>query len=89
MFCCSYILLQQTHTLSPADGNSYEDDTSFAQPPVYHHYDVVQPHPTTAPPPTQLPATNQLNGRRDSENSDETIHSTKEETPVILLEDEV
>ena len=82
-----FLLLQQTHTLSPAGSNRYEDDTSFAQPPVHHHYDVVQPHPTTAPPPPA--ATNQINGRRDSDNSDETIHSVKEETPVILLEDEV
>ena len=72
------------------DGNSYEDDTSFAQPPVYHHYDVVQTQTATAVPPAQQPpSTNGVNGRRDSVKSDTTIHSIKDETPVVLMEDEV
>lgn len=74
------------------------DDTSFTQPPEYHHYDVVQMQTTTAPhqPPAQqwqhqqeLPLTSGPGGRRDSVKSDATIHSTKEEAPVILMEDEV
>lgn len=82
--------IQQSTTLSPADGNSYEDDTSFAQPPVYHHYDVVQAaQTTTAAPPPHPPMTSGINGRRDSEKSDTTIHSMKDETPVVLMEDEV
>lgn len=73
------------------DGNSYEDDTSFAQPPVHHHYDVVQAQPSTnIPPPQYPPPNNSTNVRRDSVKSDTTIHSTKEdETPVVLMEDEV
>lgn len=82
--------MQQSTALSPADGNSYEDDTSFAQPPVFHHYDVVQAaQTTTAAPPPHPPMTSGINGRRDSEKSDTTIHSMKDETPVVLMEDEV
>lgn len=71
------------------DGNSYEDDTTFAQPPGYHHYDVVQTMQVASPPPPHPPpSTYSASGRHDSVRSDTTIHSIKE-TAAIFMEDEV
>jgi len=50
---------------------------------------VVQTQTATVAHSTQLTSTNGIGGRQDSTRSDATIHSMKDETPVMLMEDEV